>query len=308
MNIKIMLDRLKKFNQIKYVEYLLENGYLINDSKNYFTNIRLITIYLRQIKKLKPKQREDFVYEFVAKYDKSYNKVLDYKRIDRALRMGAKGELKVFDFPKIYQSEFEYINNLPIDISRRRVLFSAYCFYKLRNMEYPNLAENIYIPRSIVSISKLKTTSKVKDNIKYYLNELKDNYLDWCPAKDSSIVLKFVEKMPDASSDEPSVYITNFDNLYLYYDYFLGDKSIAFCEDCGDIYRDKSYKSVGARQKFCKNCTTKEENHVSYRKIICENCGEEVFISTKSRRKIDLCDDCYEEYRKRDRHSTTWKK
>ena len=29
MNIKIMLDRLKKSNQIAYVEYLLDNGYLI---------------------------------------------------------------------------------------------------------------------------------------------------------------------------------------------------------------------------------------------------------------------------------------
>ena len=43
MNIKIMLDRLKKSNQIAYVEYLLDNGYLINDSKNYFSNIRLLT-------------------------------------------------------------------------------------------------------------------------------------------------------------------------------------------------------------------------------------------------------------------------
>ena len=54
MNIKIMLDRLKKFNQIAYVEYLLDNGYLINDSKNYFSNIRLLAIYLRQVKNMKP--------------------------------------------------------------------------------------------------------------------------------------------------------------------------------------------------------------------------------------------------------------
>ena len=131
MNIKIMLDRLKKFNQIAYVEYLLNNGYLINDSKNYFNNIRLLTIYLRQVKNMKPRQREEFVYNFVEKFDNSYNKVLDYKRIDKAIKMGAKGTLKVFDNPIIYQSEFDYINNLPIDISRRRVLFSAYCFYKL---------------------------------------------------------------------------------------------------------------------------------------------------------------------------------
>ena len=116
MNIKIMLDRLKKSNQIAYVEYLLDNGYLINDSKNYFSNIRLLTIYLRQVKNMKPKQREEFVYEFIEKFDNSYNKVLDYKRIDKAIKMGAKGTLKVFDSPKIYQSEFDYINNLPIDI------------------------------------------------------------------------------------------------------------------------------------------------------------------------------------------------
>ena len=300
-----MLNRLKKFNQIAYVEYLLDNGYLINDPKNYFGNLRLITIYLRQVKNLKPKQREEFIYNFVSNYDTSYNKVLDYKRIDRALKAGAKGELKVFDFPKIYRSEFEYIDNLPIDISRRRVLFSAYCFYKLRNAEYPNLTNNIYVPHSIVSISKLKTTSKAKDNIRYYLNELKDKYLDWCPARDSSIILKFVENMPPYTQQEESVSIINFDNLYLYYDYFLGDKSIAFCEDCGDIYRDKNYKSAGARQKYCKNCTQKEDKIINYKKIICENCGKEAFLNLKSRRKFDLCDECYEEYRKKDRHSTS---
>ena len=40
-------------------------------------------------------------------------------------------------------------------------------------------------------------------------------------------------------------------------------------------------------------------------KVICENCGKETFLSLKSRRKIDLCDECYEEYRKKDRHSTS---
>ena len=305
MNIKIMLDRFKKSNQIAYVEYLLDNGYLINDSKNYFSNIRLLTIYLRQVRDMKPKQREEFVYEFVEKFDNSYNKVLDYKRIDKAIKMGAKGTLKVFDNPKIYQSEFDYINNLPIDISRRRVLFSAYCFYKLRNAEYPNLLGNIYVPHNIVSITKLKTTSKVKDNIRYYLNELKDQYLDWCPARDSSIVLKFVENMPSPKQEENNCILTNFDNLYLYYDYFLGDKSIAFCEECGDIYRDKNYKNAGARQRFCKNCTQKDEKIINYKKIICENCGKEAFLSLKSRRKIDLCDDCYEVFRKKDRHSTS---
>ena len=308
MNTKIMLDRLKKFNQIAYVEYLLDNSYLINDSKNYFSNLKLLTIYLRQIKNLKPKQREEFVYNFVSNYDNSYNKVLDYKRIDKALKAGTKGELKVFSFPKIYKNEFDYIDNLPIDISRKRVLFSAYCFYKLRNAEYPNLTNNIYVPHNIVSISKLKTTSKVKDNIRYYLNELKDQYLDWCPARNSSIVLKFVQNMPPEDIDTDFCEIINFDNLYLYYDYFLGDKSIAFCEDCGDIYRDKSYKTVGGRQKFCKNCTQKDENSVNYKKIICKNCKKESFISTKSRRKVDLCDECYEDYRKQDRHSTTSKK
>ena len=305
MNIKIMLDRMKKFNQVAYVEYLLENAYLINDPKNYFSNIRLITIYLRQIKHMKPKQREEFVYKFLEDYDKSYNKVLDYKRIDRALKAGSKGELKIFDYQTISKTEFDYINNIPIDISRKKVLFSAYCFYKLRNSEYPNLANNIYIPKNIVSMTKLKSTSKVKDNICYYLNELKEQYLDWCPARDSSIILKFVENMPIPSQEETICKITNFDNLYLYYDYFLGDKSISFCADCGDIYRDKSYKNVGARQKFCKNCVKKEENTQNYKKIICEKCGKTVFLSPKTRRKIDLCDECYEDFRKQDRHSTS---
>ena len=305
MNIKIMLDRLKKFNQIAYVEYLLENAYLINDPKIYFNNIRLLTIYLRQEKNLKPKQREEYVYNFVQTYDKSYNKVLDYKRIDKAIKAGAKGELKVFNFPRIYKNEFDYINNLPIDISRRRVLFSAYCFYKLRNAEYPNLMGNIYVPNNIVSISKLKTTSKIKDNIKYYLNELKEQYLDWCPARDSSIVLKFVENMPLPNLEDDSCELTNFNELYLYYDYFLEDKSVAFCEECGDIYRDKNFKKVGARQRFCNNCTSKEDNLENYKKIVCENCGKEAFISTKSRRKVDLCAECYEDFRRRDRHSTT---
>lgn len=303
MNEKIKLDRMRKFNQIAYVEYLLENAYLINDPKTYFNNIRLLTIYLRQEKNLKPKQREEYVYNFVQTYDKSYNKVLDYKRIDRAIKAGAKGELKVFNFPRIYKNEFDYINNLPIDISRRRVLFSAYCFYKLRNAEYPNLTGNIYVPNNIVSISKLKTTSKIKDNIKYYLNELKDQYLDWCPARDSSIVLKFVENMPLPNLEDDSCELTNFNELYLYYDYFLEDKSVAFCEECGDIYRDKNFKKVGARQRFCNNCTSKEAEN--YKKIVCENCGKKSFISAKSRRKVDLCDECYEDFRRRDRHSTT---
>ena len=305
MNEKIKLDRMRKFNQIAYVEYLLENAYLINDPKTYFNNIRLLTIYLRQQKNLKPKQREEYVYNFVQTYDKSYNKVLDYKRIDKAIKAGAKGELKVFNFPRIYKNEFDYINNLPIDISRRRVLFSAYCFYKLRNAEYPNLTGNIYVPNNIVSISKLKTTSKIKDNIKYYLNELKEQYLDWCPARDSSIVLKFVENMPLPNLEDDSCELTNFNELYLYYDYFLEDKSVAFCEECGDIYRDKNFKKVGARQRFCNNCTSKEDNSENYKKIVCEKCGKEAFISTKSRRKVDLCDECYEDFRRRDRHSTT---
>lgn len=298
-----ILENYKKYNQIAYVEYLLDNGYLLADQRGFYNNVKMLAAYLRTQKGMKPKAIENFVYDFVGKNDPYYNKAIDYARIDRALRDSKKTVLKAVESVKIFRTEFNYINDLPLDISRKKVLFSAYCFYKLRDGMYPNLKESPFVSCRLVSLSKLKSTSKSKDDIRYYFNELKGKYLDWIGTnKGSCIVLPFINSIPEIPDGDECCVIANFDNLYLYYDYFLGDKSIGFCKKCGAPFRDKNYKKPGARQIYCKDCSVGEK--VNYKSFVCGKCGKPSEISTKAKRKMDLCDECYHIERNKDRHVT----
>lgn len=293
-----IIEKDKKIHQTKYVEYLLEHPYLISDPKNYYGNLRLIAIYLKQVRGLKPKQREKFIYEFVEANDPKYNKVIDYLTIDKALRAANTGKLKDVKEIKIYRKEFEYINNLPLEANRKRVIFSAFCAYKYRNAQNPEYEGNPYIPENIISMSKLKSTSNVKDNIKYYLNELKGKYFDWTPFRNGSIILPFIKDMPELQEDQDYIVIDSLNNLYLCYDYFSGDQSIGFCKKCNSPFRDKNYKKRGARQLYCRDCTETEiKNKSEYKVILCENCGEKKVIKSTANRKLNLCDECYKKYR-----------
>lgn len=304
------LEYIKTFRQKEYVEKLINQPEQYLSKKVTVSDLRLICLYLRDVKYLKPKQRKEWLYEFVEKNDKFFNPVLDYKKLDRALKRAIQKTQKLKQISKIeiYQSEFDYIFNLPLLDIYKRLLFTVYCYYKLKQAVYPAV-DNYYIPNYIVSIPTLKRNSKIKlakgDTIGYLFYDLKE-YLDYSAYKQGSIKANFIEKMKNIEPKGDKYEIKFFENVGMFYDLFVDKSKYSFCEKCGDIFKDKNKTKAGRNSKYCKDCSAKEENGLEM--FICEECGEKYFRSSSCRRERNICDECYDKWRTKYNHSFRKKK
>lgn len=307
----------KKFHQTDYAIYLLAHPQEIIDPKNYYSNIRILLLYLRDILGLKPKLREEYIYELLRQNDPNFNEVIDYKKIDKILKGVSAKEYKIVEGIKtrvykhslkdcqpinVYKSEFDFITGLTKDINQRKLLFAILCFWKIRNAVYKVDSKNFYIPNYVVTIPCLKRTSRVilksKETIGYLFYDLRQvGYINYTPYGEGGIIANFLENLPDYNSDEIKIEITDIEDISLYFEYFTKPSKFKFCEKCGSIYRIKSSNRHGGdrNNKYCKFC--KKEQTVYLKLIRCQNCGQAKFISTKSRRKEILCDECYDKIR-----------
>ena len=307
----------KRFHQTAYAEYLLSNPQEIIESKNYYSNIRILLLYLRDKLDLKPKLREEYIYELLKQIDPNFNEVTDYKKIDKILKGTSEKEYKIIEDKRIrvykhnlkdcspiyvYDTEFDYINKLSKNKNQRKLLFAILCFWKIRNAIYKVDPKNFYIPNYVVTIPCLKRTSRIslkeKETIGYLFYDLKQiGYINYTPYKQGGIIANFLEGLPEYNKNGLKVEITDIEDIGLYFEYFNTPNKFKFCEKCGSIYRvNNSNKHGGDRNnKYCKPC---KKEQTTYLKLIrCQNCGQAKFISTKSRRREILCDECYEKIR-----------
>lgn len=315
MNRKQEID--KRFHQTAYANYLLSYPQEIINPKNYYNNIRILLLYLRDVLGLKPKLREEYIYELLKQIDPNFNEVTDYKKIDKILKGTSAKEYKIIDAVKtrvykhnlkdccpmyIYKSEFDFINSLTDNKNQRKLLFAILCFWKIRNAVYKVDLNNFYIPNYVVTIPCLKRTSRItlgeKETIGYLFYDLRQlDYINYTPYGKGGIIAKFLENLPKTNEEELKIEITDIEDIGLYFEYFINLDKFKFCEKCGSIYRVNNSSQHGGdrNNKYCKFC---KKEQTTYLKLIrCQNCGQAKFISTKSRRKEILCDDCYEKIR-----------
>lgn len=311
MNKKIEID--KQFHQTRYVEFLLSHPEKISSPKDYFLNIRLLVLYARDKLDLKPARRRDYIYDLLKQNNPNFNEVVEYKKIDKILRSCGDKKHRLIDCDSIYlyQSEFDYINNLQIEKNAKKLLFTILFFWKLRNQIYKISEDNLYIPNYVVTIPCLKRESKIilknGQTIGFLFYDLRQlGLIDYTPYKKGGVIANFIKEMPKDNYGT-KVEIVGRENIGTYFEYFLTLNKFRFCANCGSIFRLGSRGKHGGERntKYCPDCREKEI--VKLKLIRCEECGEAKFISTRARRTQNLCDECYEKNRQNKKNKTVKK-
>lgn len=286
----------KKYNQKVYVEDFLNSPEKFISHKTYLSDLRLLAIYLRDYKNLKPLQRLQYLESFCEQYCEEYDRVVWINIIAKALNYSKKSEqrLKVFDPPCIYDYEFEYINGLDIPETHKKILFCVLAFYKyeLRRRKNEN-KDNFYIPNFVLSPVDLKKYSGIKlsknEDVAYIHDELdKKGLLGYSPKSNGQVIALFVKNIEKKESKD-FIKVVNLKNCGLFYEYFLNKERMKFCKKCGDIFKVKSNS-----QLYCKDCLNEENPKTKI--VKCDYCGNPFIVKSKNNRS-NLCEKCYKQHR-----------
>lgn len=248
-----------KYNETAYAELIFKKGF---QTKYMPTELKLLVLYLRDVLKLKPKQREEFIYQFCQKYIPNFKKEKFFKIINKSLKNALKKDQKLIDIDKIdiYKSEIDYINSLDINYEYKKVLFTFLVQYKLNKKIYEYKFDkpynNLYFQGGKKKYNNIKKMSNipVKMNINdEVINELSNSDLIEILHK-GIIKLNYLKECLSEMNDEVAISVLNFDNIGYYLDYYNGNSKIIKCENC-----NKLIKKTCNKTKYCKECAKEIE-------------------------------------------------
>lgn len=249
-----------KYNELEYAELVFKKGF---QTKHIPTELRLLVLYLRDVVGLKPKQREEAIYEFCKLHIPKFKKEKFFKTINKALKTGLKKEQKLITIPYIdvSQGEIDYINSLDIMYEYKKVLFAFLVQMKLNKQIYEYKFDkeynSIYFKGGrkkysvIKNMSNIPTKMSLNDEV---INELSNKGYIQILHK-GAILLKYLEDC--IFSGDVIIKITDFENVGYYFDYYNGVKDVILCEVCS-----QPTKKTGKNQKMCKNCWTVKEKEL----------------------------------------------
>lgn len=244
-----------KYNELEYAELVFKKGF---QTKHIPTELRLLVLYLRDIVGLKPKQREEAIYNFCKLHIPKFKKEKFFKTIKKALNAGLKKEQKLVTIPyiEISQKEIDYINSFDIKYEYKKVLFAFLVQIKLNKQvyeyKYDKEYNSIYFKggrkkySAIKDMSNIPTKMSLNDEV---INELANKGYIQILHK-GAILLKYLENC--VSSGDVIIKITDYENVGLYFDYFNGTKGVKKCDNC-----ETPIKIIKNNQKYCKVCAEK---------------------------------------------------
>ena len=225
----------------------------------------------------------------------------------------------ITDTVKIRRSELEYISSFN-DIKKEKVLFCYLAIAKFKDMsrEQPTHWEN----ESDVVVFKMAKVPVPASERDYFINDLiaVEPFAKITLGYKNDETSKRIDYVSD-DPDDPVVLELDESNYYeLAFTYLNWKENGGYkkCKKCGRLFRVRknsiSKDRCGANEQmeealYCKKCTPvyepkykgKDEMALDYepKKIICIDCGTEVYLESYKDTQTCRCADCYKEYRRK---------
>jgi hypothetical protein len=227
------------FDQLKYIENFLKNGFVGYPKRN---DLNLLAIYYREQGLGDIRIRKSLL-EFCQRFNPDYNEVLRANDLDTAVRQSADRSLKICNHIVITESEMEKIRSVQ-NYKYQKILFAMLAISKGLNPDYNRTDGKSYVNVNfgeIMRFAKVYAGRIEKAKIKHdlfllgMLDAVGPNTKYFCNGKDN-FVLFFRDDDSPASVEilDPNVLVSYFP---------------FFCNICG-----KAIQRTGSRQKMCKEC------------------------------------------------------
>lgn len=243
-----------KYNEVKYAELILANGF---QTQYYKYELKVLVKYWKSIG-IKPKQRKQMLYEFCQKNIAGFEREIHYKMINSVMAYSSKKTsvpIVIKSIP-IYKHEFEILNNLPVQEYQKKIMFAILVEKKIKKqisniMNGINEVElspfiniNSKLGRKLVQSARIPSKHKM-DRVLYELNQL-----GHISVMDRELIkLDYFDFLVTDNDPEVLIEVKTFDESGYYFDLLSGDKKIGFCEDCGEIIKRRANNQIR-----CKEC------------------------------------------------------
>ena len=278
----------------EYAEYIYNNGFL---TKYHSTELGFLALYLRDVVGItKKKDRKNELIGFCSEHIKEFNYASRFKQINKALNFscGRKNKLVTVEFVPVSRCEYNYINESNISADQKKVLFTLLVLSRLKKYyfeeKYGKKYASGYYSGGSKSYSELKKICKInsKTNINSnIINDLANKGLVTICIK-GTIRLDFLDKIDYTEDDEVIAEVKSYLDIGYYWDLLCGNKRIALCGNCGNIFCKTSNNQI-----YCKDCQGYLKQGT--KTLICVNCGKEFEVDSMVNHKT-RCDDCQKEY------------
>ena len=226
------------FDEKKYAEYLLKNGYK-NKKRVCLDNIILVK-YFKYLgyseEEIKNKLRE-LMKDFKYLYNSN---ILEYE-VKKAYSLGYKYNLVFDKVVNITQKEIDTINSID-DLELRKILFVLLVIWKFRDKQKFMISNN--------NLKKLANV-KCKNSVFWdYLHKLHDlGYLKAFVYKCKPYYKLYIEE-----GGNVVLSIKNYDDIISYYLSIVYPEEYTYCAIC-----DMPIKQTSNRRKYCSSCWKDKE-------------------------------------------------
>lgn len=268
-----------KYKELDYARKIYENGFQSEQHRP--TELRLAATYMRRVLNYKPKKLREELYQWCETHIEGYKKELYYKMINAAVSKACKkGSMLIhIEEMNFYKYEMDYITDLFISggsDSREESEYSYACKKLLFTLLFQMKAnqwiaeaksedadftyQGMYFRGGQKKYTELKRLAKLPEKVRIHediINTLWSNGLV-SPMFNGLVKLNFMEAIyrMQENAKEPDtavvLQITDYEAVGWYFDYYNKDKKIAFCKECGKIFRKKSN-----RQEYCSDACSK---------------------------------------------------
>lgn len=286
------------YRQEELAKKVLSSGF---QTGYYNYEMKLASLYLRDIEGLKPSAIEARIIELCKKSINDYSERGWCMRIRDAMKYAANKEHRLVqcDSVPVYQHEVAYIKGLDVDENVKRTVLAMMVQKKLDKISFETQHGGEY---SIFTYSNgtkrfksLPKTAGIKTSkgfdfcldVLYPMRE--KGLIDIIQTTGSPLKLNFNDQI--CLDGDVAVLVRDYSHIGLYYDYlFIDDNRTGFCEICGF-----PFKRAMGRGRVRKYCDEHRDGYVHtgiYEEGVCEDCGA-LFVRTKGNAAKQVrCDVC----------------
>ena len=263
-------------NERVFAESCIENG--LNGNKPFFVLFILSKYYCHQCgmdKKAIADELKKYLDNYYPRHEIDKYNWTD--TIEKLAASAGKYPLLEISGVKITQSEMTVIERIH-DKVLERLCFTMLCLAKLNNLKNPN--NNGWVNTDSKEIFRLARISCSTTEREIRIGKLwKLGLVDFARRNDNlNCRITFV------GDDEEVLFISDFRELGYEYLLYKGQNFIR-CAECGVLTRGNK----AGTKKYCKDCASYTPQET--KKIVCVDCGKDIFISGDNKRTI-RCIDC----------------
>lgn len=274
-----------KYTELDYARNIYENG--VQSEQHMPTELRLVATYMRRILDYKPKKLREEMYKWCESNISGYKKELFYKKINSAINKACqKGSMLVnvesIDF---YKYEMDYFTDLYImnDIDEqeeseysyecKKLLFTLLFNMKVNKFltETKSTEEDFkykgkYFKGGQKKYTELKKLAKLPEKVRINEDIIHTLWINGLvsPMFNGLVKLDFMEELYEMENTGKDLdttvvlQIKDYDFVGWYFDCYNQDKKIAFCKECGKIFKKKNNRQECCSEECSKTVDRKK--------------------------------------------------